>query len=132
MSACSGSQARHAQDPPELGRAVVVNITPSPNSSEMGLIPPEGNDESSMSGSSLGTVLYPDVHASANVNTQFFQTGSSEEDISHTPSEDIDDGVVGADSCVVVSEAQPDCPTPEFWSQLRDIQLFGFLALAGG
>ena len=84
MSAGSGSLARHAQDPPELGKTVVVNIAPSPNPSVSGPILPEIGDESSKSDSSLGIVVYSDVHAPVNTDTGMGM-GVDDEEFSSLP-----------------------------------------------
>ena len=117
-SAGSGSQARHAQDPPELGREVVVDITSSLGSSEMGPILPEANDESSMSDSSVGTVAYQDAHAPANTNTQFFQMGSSDGDVSHPLDENVDDDGAGDD----IPPLEPELPADDVGAYVAPAQ----------
>ena len=51
-----GSQAHHAHDLPESGRASVVDTMPSPSSSEIGPTVLDVDDEGSMSDTALGNV----------------------------------------------------------------------------
>ena len=68
----------------------MVHTMQSHDASEMGPTVQSVDVENSVSDSSVGTVAYQDVHAPASTNTQFFQMGSSDTDVSDLPDERVD------------------------------------------